>query len=255
MPTQLVTIEGNIGSGKTTIARKIAGYMPDTKFFPAPGRSKNPHWPRFHEDPKAHATEMQCWFLRERLRVYMAALRHMEATNESAILDFSLWSDEAFAIGHLESGFMTEDEFAKYQALSARIMQLGLPPPHLSIVLHASPQTCLERAGGLERPGGLNEAYLKRLDELHGQRWLRDLPNVVTPRWLHTQRLPVDAPGLAPAPSLATLVRDWSDLSTVRPTAIVDAIMCTEPHDAAMWLAPFYADGFSERVAAILDGP
>ena len=66
MPVQMVTIEGNIGSGKTTVARHITSYMPDTKFFPAPGRSKNPHWDNFHANPKEHAKEMQCWFLRER---------------------------------------------------------------------------------------------------------------------------------------------------------------------------------------------
>jgi len=252
MPSQLVTIEGNIGSGKTTVAKTISSYMPDTKFFPAPGRSKNPYWDRFHQDPKANALAMQCWFLRERLKVYLAALRHIEHTKESAVLDFSLWSDEAFATSHYECGYMTTDEFATYQGLSRAIFALKLPPPHLTIVLHAKPEVCLQRAVGLERPK-LSEAYLRRLDELHRERYLRDLDTVFTPRWLQSQRVPLDAPGLAPAPSLQTLVRDWSDLSAVKPVAIGDAVMCTEPTDLDAWFAPFRAKGNAERVAAVLD--
>ena len=93
MPTQLVTIEGNVGTGKTTIARKIASYMPDTAFFPAPDPESNPHWAAFQEQPSQNALAMQLWFLRERLRVYVAALSHLQQQRESVILDFSIWSD------------------------------------------------------------------------------------------------------------------------------------------------------------------
>ena len=95
MPAQLVTIEGIIGAGKTTVARHIANTMPDTRFFPAPGRSSNPHWAEFRAQPEQHCLSMQLWFLKERLRVYLEALSHMHKTGQSAILDFSLWSDEA----------------------------------------------------------------------------------------------------------------------------------------------------------------
>lgn len=251
MPQQLVTVEGNIGSGKTTCARAVANYMPDCRFFPAPGRSKNPHWPAFHERPEAHALAMQSWFLRERLKVYASALRHMRRTGESAVLDFALWSDEIYATVHREHGFMTDAEFDEYQELSRRILALGLPPPHLTIVLHADAATCLERVSGLERPS-FDETLLRRLDALHRQRYLRDLPTVITPKHLAAERVSLATPGLTPAPSLQTLVRNWSDLSKVRPTAIADAVLCTEPVDFAAWIAPFEAEGVSARMDALL---
>jgi len=251
MGIQMVTIEGNIGSGKTTVGRHIAKYMPDTKFFPAPGRSKNPHWNAFHEDPKGNALKMQSWFLRERLRVYVEALKHMEKKSESVVLDFSVWSDEIFATAHFEHGYMTSAEYKEYQALTQAIFALRLPPPHLTIVLYAAPAVCLARVNGLERPA-LDERYLDRLDELHRQRYLRDVDTVFTPRWMAAQRISPDAPGLAPAPSLLTLVRDWSDLSKVKPTAIGDAVMCTDPVDYSAWYAPFKAEGVASRIAALL---
>ena len=110
MPTQMVTIEGNIGTGKTTIAKRMARHMPDTAFFPAPEPAANPHWSAFEANPAAHALPMQLWFLRERLRVYVAALAHMERTRESVLLDFSVWSDLIFTQAHFEQGHLTSDE-------------------------------------------------------------------------------------------------------------------------------------------------
>lgn len=67
MPPQLVTIEGNVGTGKTTIAKRVADYMPDTRFFPAPEPESNPFWKSFQAEPTQFALSMQCWFLRERV--------------------------------------------------------------------------------------------------------------------------------------------------------------------------------------------
>ena len=84
---------------------------------------------------------------------------------------------------------------------------------------------------------------------------LRDLDRVHTPKWLQAKRVAPDAPGLAAAPSLMILVRDWSDLSKVKPTEIGDAVMCTDPARGGLeaWIAPFRASGVAERLAALLE--
>lgn len=261
MPIQLVTIEGNIGSGKTTIARKIASFMPDTQCFLAPEPDSNPHWANFQSQPEKHALQSQLWFLRERLRVYIAALQHMQQHRESVILDFSIWSDHIFATSHYERGYMTAAEYAEYQAVSRRMLnELNLPPPHLSIVLHVKPEIALQRCETSETrskyvkresreeyagPLATNrESYLSRLDELYRQVWLRDLPRVFTPKWLTAERVPPNAEGLPAAPALMILVRDWSqDLEKLNSKAICDAVMCTEPTDLDEWLAPWLAKG------------
>lgn len=269
MPVQLVTIEGNIGTGKTTIAKKIANFMPDTQFFPAPEPEANPHWAAFQSAPKEHALAMQLWFLRERLRVYVAALQHMQHRRESAILDFSIWSDIIFATSHFERGYMSEAEYEQYREVWRKILtDLKLPPPHLSIVLHVKPEIAMQRcemsstrskyvrresrdgyAGPLATKG---ETYLARLDELYRQVWLRDLPHVFTPKWLSEERVAPSSGGLPAAPSLMILVRDWSqDLAQLKPSAICDAVMCTEPADVDAWLAPWLAKGNPSHAALL----
>jgi deoxyadenosine/deoxycytidine kinase len=232
MPTQLVTIEGNIGTGKTTVAKHICRYMPDTRFMPAPEPESNPHWRDFQADPAAHALAMQLWFLRQRLRTYVAALEHMKRTRESVLLDFSVWSDVIFAHLHLEQGLMTAEEHAQYTAVHDEIEALGLPPPHLSILLAANSTVVLKRISHSDaraKQTNISEAYLQRVDTLYHQRWLRDLEHVYTPqRWLQSKRVPPAAAGLVSAPSLLVLTRDWNVLENVRPTAVADAVYCTE---------------------------
>lgn len=88
--------------------------------------------------------------IRPQLRIYLAALDHIEQTRESAILDFSIWSDIIFATKHHEDGYLTSDQFEEYKALSRSIFALKLPPPHLTVVLCVEPSICLERCDASE---------------------------------------------------------------------------------------------------------
>ena len=263
MPLQMVTIEGNVGSGKSTIALHISKQMPDCKLFPSPSRKANPHWKAFQADPKANALAMQLWFLKERLRVYVKALEHMEAARESVILDFSVWSDIIFAVHHHHQRLITTEELGSYMSAWKAVEALALPPPHLTIVLHANPSVCLQRSealDALQSPQSRTprrwskedgEAYLEQINTLLKQRWLRDVESVVTPKWLAGERVAADAPGIPAAPSKEVLVRDWSDLAKVSPKVLVDAIFCTNPSDFRSWLSPFRDN--ADRVAALIE--
>jgi len=179
MTVQLVTIEGNIGTGKSTLASHVAQYMPTMRFMAAPEPEENPHWAAFIASPTQPglALTMQCWLLRARARVYLRALRHIEEARESVILDFSIWSDLIFATKHHEDGLLSAAEFERYQQLAREIYALQLPPPHLSIVLQATPEICLQRCQSNDkRTRKPDLAHLHRLDELYEQRWLRELP-------------------------------------------------------------------------------
>lgn len=256
MAIQLVTIEGNIGTGKTTIASHVAKYMPAMKFFAAPEPEDNPHYTNFLSQPKEHALAMQSWFLRERCRVYIRALRFMAEQRQSVILDFSVWSDTIFATKHCEDGFMTPAQFAEYKQLESSIHALNLPPPHLSIVLHATPDICLERSES-SRTRKISKPrleHLQRLDELYDQRWLRDLDKAFKLRFVQDKRPPLSAAegGLPAAPSLMVLVRDWSDLTRIKASAITDAVMSTPPVPLEQWLSSSLSAANVAKAEAII---
>jgi len=89
---------------------------------------------------------------------------------------------------------------------------------------------------------------------------LRELPKAYTLRWVDGQRseraaVGIEQGGLPAAPSLLTLVRDWSDLSLTKPSAIADAVMCTPPTPLEEWLAAFKAAATAERIGAVLEEP
>lgn len=78
-------------------------------------------------------------------------------------------------------------------------------------------------------------------------------------RWLgDSSRAPAPTPemgGLPAAPSLLVLVRDWSDLSRVKASAISDAVMSTPPADLRAWLARYKVPGNVDRVRALFNPP
>jgi hypothetical protein len=82
---------------------------------------------------------------------------------------------------------------------------------------------------------------------------MRDLETVFTPRRLQDQRVDPEATGLPVAPSMLTLVRDWSDVTKIKASAIADAVMCTEPTDFSSWLQPFASSDGSARSQALIE--
>ena len=169
-----------------------------------------------------------------------------------------------FAVQHRDQGYISSTQFCEYQKLWSAVEALHLPAPHLTILLYVSdPTVCLQRMVTSETRSRdlrfkddqqLAQSYLHQVDALIKQRWLRDLPSVFTPRWLHSERVPVEAAGIPPAPSLMVLVRDWSDLSNVKAKVVADAVMCTEPIDFSAWIAPYQAEGNDAHVKELLEG-
>ena len=64
--TRYVVVEGPIGAGKTSLARRLAEHFGKDLLLEQP--DANPFLPRFYEDPKRHALATQLFFLFQRIQ-------------------------------------------------------------------------------------------------------------------------------------------------------------------------------------------
>ena len=151
-----VVVEGPIGVGKTSLARRLAEHANASPMLEKP--EENPFLARFYEDPVRHALPTQLFFLFQRINE-VSELTQMDLFRGSTVSDYLFDKDMLFARLNLR-----EDEFALYQNIYNNLAPQA-PAPDLVIYLQASPETLVERvrrrAIGYEQP--ISDSYLARL--------------------------------------------------------------------------------------------
>ena len=73
-------VEGNIGVGKSTLARKMAKELGCTLFMEP--TVENPYLEKFYADPHKYALKLQLWILQQRYLTYVEAVNHLVRTGE-----------------------------------------------------------------------------------------------------------------------------------------------------------------------------
>jgi deoxyguanosine kinase len=155
-----IVIEGPIGAGKTSLARRLADRLNGELLLEAP--DENPFLPRFYEDPARHALATQLFFLFQRMR----QLRDVQQTDMFAgvtVSDFLLDKDALFARLTL-----ADDELHLYQQIYERLMPQA-PVPDLVIYLQASQQRLVDRVRhrNIAYERNMDQDYLFRLAEAY----------------------------------------------------------------------------------------
>lgn len=123
-----IAIEGPIGAGKTSLAKRLTADLDGRLILEQP--DANPFLPRFYEDPERHALATQLAFLLARYK-QQQMLQREASTEQVTITDYSFAKDWIFAQLNLE-----EDEFTLYCQIYAMLVA-GLPKPDLVIYLEA----------------------------------------------------------------------------------------------------------------------
>jgi len=123
-----ITVEGNIGVGKTTFSKMLAdvfNYHIVLEEF-----ADNPFLPKFYEQPERYAFSLELFFMAERYR-QLGDLRDQDLFSKGIVSDYFFIKSKLFAENNL-----TNDELLLFNRLSDIALK-NLPKPDLIIYLHS----------------------------------------------------------------------------------------------------------------------
>ncbi|CAN5441689.1 hypothetical protein BH10BAC3_BH10BAC3_09320 [soil metagenome] len=129
MQYHFITIEGNIGAGKTTLARLISKKL-DARLI-LEEFAENPFLPKFYENPGQYAFPLELFFMAERYKQLKDLLHTRDMFQSVTISDYLFTKCLLFARVNLP-----EEEFRLYQKLFD-IIHAQMIQPDLLIYLHA----------------------------------------------------------------------------------------------------------------------
>ncbi len=157
-----IVVEGPIGAGKTSLARRLAEAFGAQLALEEP--AENPFLERFYRDSRRYALPTQLFFLFQRVN-QLRDLAQRDLFEQSMVGDFLLDKDPLFARLTLD-----DDELRLYQQIFDSLSPQA-PTPDLVIYLQASPETLIERIArrGVEMETGISETYLRALADAYSR--------------------------------------------------------------------------------------
>ena len=165
MPQPYIAVEGPIGVGKTTLAKRLAELF-DYQLL-LEDAHENPFLTKFYENRRQNALATQLFFLFQRVQK-MDDLKQQDLFKPLRIADFLIDKDPIFAQVNLDP-----DEFELYRKVFSQ-MTVDAPIPDLVIYLQASVDRLLERIDrrGIAAERTISRQYLEELNEVYSEFFL-----------------------------------------------------------------------------------
>ena len=129
MKYRFITIEGNIGAGKTTLSHLLARHYNARLILEQ--FADNPFLPKFYENPGQYAFPLELFFMAERYKQLKDLVHTSDLFQTTTVTDYLFTKCLLFARVNLP-----EQEYKLYQGLF-EIMQSQLVQPDILIYLHA----------------------------------------------------------------------------------------------------------------------
>lgn len=164
-PPAYIAVEGPIGVGKTTLAKRLAATFNYQILLESP--EENPFLERFYQNRKQAALATQLFFLFQRSQK-IHDLRQADIFEPVRVADFLIEKDPLFARVNLD-----RDEFDLYRKVYEQLT-IDAPRPDLVIYLQAAPDVLLSRIEnrGISAEREISQDYLERLNEVYSEFFL-----------------------------------------------------------------------------------
>jgi deoxyguanosine kinase len=162
MPHRYIVVEGAIGVGKTSLARKLAETLGAQLVLEQAG--ENPFLERFYRNPRVGALPAQLYFLFQRAQ-QQASLSQADLFGAVRVADYLLAKDDLFA--HMT---LDEEEYGLYRQVHDRLA-IDAPKPDLVVYLQAPVDVLLDRISrrGIAYETLIDRGYLTRLNEAYAR--------------------------------------------------------------------------------------
>ncbi|MEJ2584346.1 MAG: 2-amino-4-hydroxy-6-hydroxymethyldihydropteridine diphosphokinase [Robiginitalea sp.] len=146
-----VAIEGNIGAGKTTLARRISEDL-NAKLI-LERFADNPFLPKFYEDKARYAFPLELSFLADRYQQFIEDTRQLDLFRNFVVSDYDIYKSLIFA-----KITLGEEEFRLYRKFFS-FMYREVRKPNLYVYLYQRTERLLEH---ISRRGRAYEKEIQR---------------------------------------------------------------------------------------------
>lgn len=162
---QFVVVEGPIGVGKTTLAKKLADAVNHQIVLEQ--AEQNPFLERFYRNARQSALATQLFFLFQRAQ-QLHDWRQGDLFAPARVTDFLMAKDRLFARINLDA-----DEYALYDKVYQQLA-LDAPTPDLVIYLQASTDVLTQRIRqrGIGYEQAIEPAYLDKINAAYSEFFL-----------------------------------------------------------------------------------
>ncbi len=156
---QFLVIEGNIGAGKTTLAKMLAEET-DAKLI-LEQFADNPFLPKFYKNPERYSFPLELSFLADRYNQIKKEVLNLDLFHSLLIADYFFSKTSIFAQNTLK-----EDEYRLFRQIFDIISE-NMPKPDLYVYLHTDVVNLKRNIGsrGRDYEQDIDPDYLEKIKQ------------------------------------------------------------------------------------------